>query len=66
MFASTNEIEEHLIHQELKIPNINLLEKQEHHKLKELLKADRELDLKTFEIPYNDRDHRFIYSLWAI
>ena len=40
-------LEELLIHLELKILNINLLEKQEHHKLKELLKADRELDLNT-------------------
>ena len=50
-------LEELLINQELKIQNINLLEKQEHHKLKELLEADRELDLKTLEIPYNERDH---------
>ena len=34
-----------------------MLEKQEHHKLEELLEADRELDLKTLEIPYNERDH---------
>ena len=34
-----------------------MLEKQEHHKLKESLKVARELDLKTSEIPYNERDH---------
>ena len=50
-------LEEHLIHLELKIQNINLLEKQAHHKLKELQKQNRELDLKTSEIPYNERDH---------
>ena len=45
------------MHLELKILSINLQERQEHHKLKELQKEDRELDLKTFEIPYNERDH---------
>ena len=34
-----------------------MLEKQVHHKLKELQKQIVELDLKTFEIPYNERDH---------
>ena len=50
-------LEEHHIHLELKILNINLLEKLEHHKSKELQKTDRELDLKTLDIPYNERDH---------
>ena len=57
MFASTNEIRGTFLLQELMIQNINLLERQEHHKLKELQRTDRELDLKTLEIPYNDRDH---------
>ena len=39
------------------IRNINLLEKLEQHKLKKLRKQERELDLKTFEIPYEQRDH---------
>ena len=34
-----------------------MLERQEHHKLEELLKLHRELDLSTSEIPYNERDH---------
>jgi penicillin-binding protein 2 len=57
MFAQQMKLEEHLIHQELKILNINLLEKLEHHKLKELQKRQRELRFKNIEIPYNERDH---------
>ena len=34
-----------------------MLEKLEQLKLKKITKEDRELDLKTFEIPYEERDH---------
>ena len=50
-------LEELLIHLELKILNINLLEKQEHAQVKRITEEARELDLSTSEIPYNERDH---------
>ena len=34
-----------------------MLEKTGTSQVKRITEADRELDLKTFEIPYNERDH---------
>ena len=39
------------------ILNINLQEKLELLKLKRISKRERELDLKTLQIPYEERDH---------
>jgi penicillin-binding protein 2 len=39
------------------ILNINLQEKQEQAQVKRITKQDRELDLDTSEIPYEERDH---------
>ena len=50
-------LEEHLIHLELKIRKYQFAGKTGTSQVKRITKADRELDLKTFEIPYNERDH---------
>ena len=56
MFASTNELEEHLIHQELMIKNISC-RKNRNITSKKNNEAQRELDLDISQIPYEDRDH---------
>jgi penicillin-binding protein 2 len=57
MFASTNEIRGTSYSSRIDDPKYQFAGKTGTSQVKRITKADRELDLKTFEIPYNERDH---------
>jgi len=57
MFASTNEISGTSYKSRIDDPKYQFAGKTGTSQVKRITKADRELDLKTFEIPYNERDH---------
>jgi penicillin-binding protein 2 len=57
MFASTNEIRGTSYKSRIDDPKYQFAGKTGTSQVKRITKLDRELDLKTFEIPYNERDH---------
>ncbi len=57
MFASTNEIRGTSYSSRIEDPKYQFAGKTGTSQVKRITEADRELDLKTFEIPYNERDH---------
>ena len=57
MFASTNEVRGTSYSSRIEDPKYQFAGKTGTSQVKRITKADRELDLKTFEIPYNERDH---------
>ncbi|MBT7984122.1 MAG: penicillin-binding protein 2 [Flavobacteriaceae bacterium] len=57
MFASTNEVRGTSYSSRIEDPKYQFAGKTGTSQVKRITEADRELDLKTFEIPYNERDH---------
>ena len=57
MFASTNEVRGTSYSSRIKNPKYQFAGKTGTSQVKRITKKDRELNLKTFEIPYNERDH---------
>jgi len=57
MFASTNEVRGTSYSSRIEDPKYQFAGKTGTSQVKRITKEDRELDLKTSEIPYNDRDH---------
>jgi penicillin-binding protein 2 len=57
MFASTNEVRGTSYSSRIEDPKYQFAGKTGTSQVKRISKSDRELDLKTFEIPYNERDH---------
>jgi len=57
IFASTNEVRGTSYASRIEDPKYQFAGKTGTSQVKRITKADRELDLKTFEIPYNERDH---------
>ena len=57
MFASTNEVRGTSYASRIEDPKYQFAGKTGTSQVKRITKADRELDLKTSEIPYNERDH---------
>ena len=57
MFASTNEIRGTSYKSRIDDPKYQFAGKTGTSQVKRITEKDRELDLKTFEIPYNERDH---------
>ena len=57
MFAATNEIRGTSYASRIEDPKYQFAGKTGTSQVKRITKEDRELDLKTFDIPYNERDH---------
>jgi penicillin-binding protein 2 len=57
MFASTNEIRGTSYSSRIEDPKYQFAGKTGTSQVKRITEKDRELDLKTFEIPYDERDH---------
>ena len=57
MFASTNEVRGTSYSSRIEDPKYQFAGKTGTSQVKRITKKDRELDLKTFEIPYDERDH---------
>jgi len=57
MFASTNEIRGTSYSSRIEDPKYQFAGKTGTSQVKRITKKERELDLKTMDIPYNDRDH---------
>ena len=57
MFSSTNEVRGTSYKSRIKDPKYQFAGKTGTAQVKRITKKDRELDLKTFEIPYEERDH---------
>ena len=57
MFASTNEFRGTSYSSRIENPKYQFAGKTGTSQVKRITELDRELDLKTFEIPYNERDH---------
>ena len=57
MFASTNEVRGTSYSSRIEDPKYQFAGKTGTSQVKRISEKDRELDLKTFEIPYNERDH---------
>jgi len=57
MFSSTNEVRGTSYRSRLNDPNYQFAGKTGTSQVKKITERDRELDLKTFEIPYEERDH---------
>jgi penicillin-binding protein 2 len=57
MFGSTNEVMGTSYRSRIKDPKYQFAGKTGTAQVKKITERDRELDLKTFEIPYEDRDH---------
>ncbi|MDB9718731.1 penicillin-binding protein 2 [Candidatus Pelagibacter sp.] len=57
MFASTNEVRGTSYSSRIEDPKYQFAGKTGTSQVKRITKADRELDLKTVDIPYNERDH---------
>ena len=57
MFASTNEVRGTSYRSRIDDPKYQFAGKTGTAQVKKITEKDRELDLKTFEIPYEERDH---------
>ena len=57
IFASTNEVRGTSYSSRIEDPKYQFAGKTGTSQVKRITKADRELDLKTLDIPYNERDH---------
>jgi penicillin-binding protein 2 len=57
MFSSTNEVRGTSYKSRIEDPKYQFAGKTGTAQVKKITKKDRELDLKTFEIPYEERDH---------
>ena len=57
MFSSTNEVRGTSYRSRIDNPKYQFAGKTGTAQVKRITKKDRELDLKTFEIPYEERDH---------
>ena len=57
MFASTNEVRGTSYSSRIEDPKYQFAGKTGTSQVKRISKKDRELDLKTYQIPYNERDH---------
>ena len=57
MFASTNEVMGTSYRSRINDPKYQFAGKTGTAQVKKITKKDRELDLKTFQIPYEERDH---------
>tara|TARA_B100001057_G_scaffold174578_1_gene175193 strand:- start:2322 stop:2810 length:489 start_codon:yes stop_codon:yes gene_type:complete len=57
MFSSTNEVMGTSYRSRIDDPKYQFAGKTGTAQVKRITEKDRELDLKTFEIPYNERDH---------
>jgi penicillin-binding protein 2 len=57
MFSSTNEVRGTSYKSRIEDPKYQFAGKTGTAQVKRITKKDRELDLKTFEIPYEERDH---------
>ena len=57
MFGSTNEVMGTSYRSRIKNPKYQFAGKTGTAQVKRITEKDRELDLKTFEIPYEERDH---------
>ena len=57
MFGSTNEVMGTSYRSRIKDPKYQFAGKTGTAQVKKITERDRELDLKTFEIPYQERDH---------
>jgi penicillin-binding protein 2 len=57
MFASTNELRGTSYKSRIEDPKYQFAGKTGTAQVKRITERDRELDLKTIDIPYNDRDH---------
>ena len=57
MFGSTNEVMGTSYRSRINDPKYQFAGKTGTAQVKKITKKDRELDLKTFEIPYEERDH---------
>ena len=57
MFASTNEVRGTSYKSRIDNPEYQFAGKTGTAQVKKITEKDRELDLKTFEIPYEERDH---------
>ena len=57
MYASTNEVRGTSYKSRIDDPKYQFAGKTGTAQVKKITKRDRELDLKTFEIPYEERDH---------
>ena len=57
MFSSTNEVRGTSYRSRIEDPKYQFAGKTGTAQVKRITKEDRELDLKTFEIPYEERDH---------
>jgi len=57
MFASTNEVRGTSYSSRIEDPKYQFAGKTGTSQVQRITEADRELNLKTFEIPYNERDH---------
>ena len=57
MFSSTNEVRGTSYKSRIEDPKYQFAGKTGTSQVKRITKEDRELDLKTFEIPYDERDH---------
>ena len=57
MFASTNEVRGTSYSSRIEDPKYQFAGKTGTSQVKRITKLDRELDLKTLDIPYNERDH---------
>ena len=66
MFASTNEIRGTSYKSRIDDPKYQFAGKTGTSQVRRITEADRELDLKTFEIPYNERDHALYIAFGPI
>ena len=57
MFASTNEVRGTSYSSRIEDPKYQFAGKTGTSQVKRITKEERELDLKTLDIPYNERDH---------
>ena len=60
MFSSTNEVRGTSYKSRINNPKYQFAGKTGTAQVKRITKQDRELDLKTFEIPYEERDHDYM------
>ena len=65
MYASTNEVRGTSYRSRIDDPKYQFAGKTGTAQVKKITKKDRELDLKTFEIPYEERDHA-LYTLLLV
>ena len=63
MFASTNEVRGTSYKSRIDDLRYQFAGKTGTAQVKKITEKDRELDLKTFEIPYEERDHALLYCI---